>query len=294
MIVDNYKELVHSLKNNSCINTNCDRVGRVRQVLFNLNHPDQNFRIIHVVGTHGKQYLITALLPLMGQSKLKIACFHRDESLDPCRQIQINGQAINQADYVRNYWQIYCHLPLDMAESSLTLEEWTFLIAINYFATKNVDWLILSARMGGIGDISNAISIPDLVIVTSCCMDHWRKLGTTIRQIAWAKAGVVKRGTKAVIVGPEIKGEFHKNIANFVKKKGVKVIESSQFVTLTIQKEGQQPACLQVATPRQHFKLALADYPDEKQLRNIYLLLTVANWLKDNGLTVKTTSTVLV
>lgn len=286
--MDNYKELVYSLRNDSCINTNCDRVGRVRQVLFNLNHPDQNFRIIHVVGTHGKKYFINALLPLMGQSKLKIAYFCRGESMDPCRRIQINGQAINQDDYVRNYWQVYCHLPLDMAENSLTLEEWTFLIALNYFAKENVDWLILPADMGGIGDTSNAISVPELVIVTSCCMDHWRKLGTTTRQIARAKAGVVKNGTKAVIVGPEIKGEFHENIANFVRKKGAKIIESSQFVTLAIKKEGQQLAYLQVVTPRQHFKLALSGQPDEQQVRNIYLLLTVANWLKENGLKLKT------
>jgi dihydrofolate synthase/folylpolyglutamate synthase len=287
MPVETYSDLIHALKNNTCINTNCDRVGLVRQVLFNLNHPDQYFRIIHVVGTHGKHNFIKALRPLMTNSGLKIACLRLNDSDDPCERIRINGRAISRENFMHSYWQINCHLPLDMEENSLTLREWTFLIAMNYFVEQNVDWLILPAGIGGIGDTSNAIGAPDLVVVTSCCMDHWRKLGTTRRAIAQAKAGVVKTGTRAVIVGPEIDGEFHERIAAIINSKGVKVIESSQFVTLTQTKEGAQPAFLQVKTPLQHFDLRLAKKPDQKQLRNIYLILTTVNWLKNNGLTVQ-------
>lgn len=294
MIVDNYDELINVLRNDSCINTCCDRVGLVRQVLFNLSHPDQNFHIIHVVGTHGKRAFVNTLVPLMRQSGLKIACLCPSPKEDPCDQIKLNGQSISRADFVHSYLQIFCHLPLDMSENSLSLDEWIFLIAINYFAEQNVDWLVLPAVIGGIGDTSNAIGAPDLVVVTSCCMDHWKKLGSTAHQIAQAKAGVVKEGTHAVIVGPTIQGEFHEEIAAIVRSKGVRVIESNKFVTLSLNKEGAQPAFLQVRTPVQHFKLALSGQPNETKIRNLYLILTAVNWLKENGLTVKTSCKSLV
>lgn len=292
--MDNYKDLIESVKNNSCINTSCDRVGLVRQVLLNLNRPDQFYRIIHVVGTHGKRDFVKVLDRLMEQSGLKIACLIGGLSSDPRSQIKINGQSISEEDYIHNFLQIYCHLPLEMTENELTQAEWTFLIGLNYFAEKNVDWLILPAVMGGIGDTSNAIGAPDLVVVTSCCMDHWRKLGSTIHQVAQAKAGVVKPGTKAVIVGPGIQGEFHEEIAAIVRSKGVRVIESKQFVTLSLNKEGSLPAFLQVRTPQQHFNLTLPGKLSKRKLRNLYLILTTVNWLKENGLTVKTSCKALV
>lgn len=292
--MEEYADLVNSLEDNSCFNTACDRVGIVRQVLFNLNHPDQNYHIIHIVGTHGKRHFVNTLAPLMAESGLKIACLCPDKQADPCRQIQINGCPISQSDFVHSYWRIYCHLPLDLSEKSLTINEWIFLIAVNYFAEKGVDWLILPAGVGGIGDTSNAIGVPDLVVVTSCCMDHWRKLGSTVHQIAYAKAGVVKPGTKAVVVGPSIQGPFHEEISAIVRSKGVQVIESAQFVTVSLNKEGSQPAFLQVRTPMQHFNLMLTTQPQKWQLRNLYLILTTIDWLKKNGLKVKSSVSSLV
>src|SRR5690606_11828202 len=61
------------------------------------------------------------------------------------------------------------------------------------------DITIIEAGMGGRFDSTNVID-PEVSIIPSISMEHTNFLGDTIEEIAWHKAGVIKKW-KPVIVG---------------------------------------------------------------------------------------------
>ncbi len=60
------------------------------------------------------------------------------------------------------------------------------------------DYLLLETGMGGTYDASNVVKHPLGVVITPVDLDHQAFLGNTIAEIAVSKAGILKRGAKAV------------------------------------------------------------------------------------------------
>ena len=121
--------------------------------------------------------------------------------VDQREQIQVNGQMITRADYVAVYEKIKRQLPDDLSTADLTVFEWWTLIMLQYFADQKVDWAVIECGLGGQNDATNAIEAPELAIITHIALDHTRILGPAIKDIAQAKAGIIKPGSPVVSYG---------------------------------------------------------------------------------------------
>jgi dihydrofolate synthase/folylpolyglutamate synthase len=84
-----------------------------------------------------------------------------------------------------------------------TFFEVTTAVAFELFRRAGVDVAVLEVGLGGRLDATNVVAPPALVAtaITSIAFDHQAYLGTTLREIALEKAGIIKPGVP-VVVGP--------------------------------------------------------------------------------------------
>ncbi|OGI01314.1 MAG: hypothetical protein A2Y25_00960 [Candidatus Melainabacteria bacterium GWF2_37_15] len=94
--------------------------------------------------------------------------------------------------------------------------------AFVYFFEQNVDFAIMETGLGGRLDATNVIKKPEMSIITSIDIDHADRLGNSIEEIAFEKAGIIKENTPVIV-----------NKDN----KGINIIEKSGNVVLAEDKE---------------------------------------------------------
>ena len=87
-------------------------------------------------------------------------------------------------------------------KSPITIFEITTAAAFLYFSRTGSDYLLLETGLGGRLDATNIIDQPLITIITPISIDHQDFLGKSIKEIAFEKAGILKKGVPAII-GPQ-------------------------------------------------------------------------------------------
>ena len=80
----------------------------------------------------------------------------------------------------------------------LSFFEITVGMAFAYFAYQEVDYAVIEVGLGGRLDATNVIQ-PLLSVITNIGFDHTEFLGTSLAQIAYEKAGIIKTDIPVVI-----------------------------------------------------------------------------------------------
>lgn len=71
-------------------------------------------------------------------------------------------------------------------------------VAMQYFYERRCDIVVFEVGMGGALDSTNVIPAPEVAVITNIGLEHTEYLGSTITEIAAAKAGIIKPGCSAV------------------------------------------------------------------------------------------------
>jgi dihydrofolate synthase/folylpolyglutamate synthase len=82
--------------------------------------------------------------------------------------------------------------------------ELTVAMAFQYFAEEKIDVAVIETGLGGRLDSTNVIN-PELSIITNIGWDHMNILGNSLEEIAFEKAGIIKKNTP-VIIGETLPG----------------------------------------------------------------------------------------
>ena len=121
--------------------------------------------------------------------------------------------------------------------------ELTFVMALDYFAAKQVDMAIIETGLGGRLDSTNVIT-PLLSVITNVSYDHMDILGDSLEKIAFEKAGIIKENIPVVIgeTSPETKGVFEKkakeiNAPIFFAEEKYEVLSSVYHETTSLELE---------------------------------------------------------
>jgi dihydrofolate synthase / folylpolyglutamate synthase len=172
---------------------------RMRWLLKELGDPQQHFRGILVAGTKGKgstAAMIEAMLRAAGYR----TGFYSSPHLHSWRErIQVDRRLISQADVVRltgSLRDLIERMPASLGPP--TTFEIATTIGFQYFADVGIDLAVLEIGLGGRHDSVNVVE-PDLSVITPISFDHVAVLGPTLREIASAKAGIIKSGVPAII-----------------------------------------------------------------------------------------------
>ena len=178
-------------------------LDRVEELLKRLGNPERQLPpVVHVAGTNGKGSAIAfmrAALEAAGYGVHTYTSPHLVRFHERIRAAGTGGSApIDEADLVALLEE--CEEANDGAP--ITFFEITTAAAFLCFARRPADIVLLETGLGGRLDATNVLDRPALTVITPISLDHQQFLGGTIEEVAYEKAGILKRGVPC-IVGPQ-------------------------------------------------------------------------------------------
>jgi dihydrofolate synthase/folylpolyglutamate synthase len=164
------------------------------QLCAALDNPEKKFKSIHIAGTNGKGSVSHMLAAVFQKAGYKTGLYTSPHLVDFRERIKINGEMISEQHVVTFTERVR---PLiDAIEPSFF--EITVGMAYDYFAEQKVDIAIIETGLGGRLDSTNVIT-PELSIITNIGFDHMNLLGNSLEQIAYEKAGIIKKDVPVII-----------------------------------------------------------------------------------------------
>ena len=156
-------------------------------------NPQNRLRFIHVAGTNGKGSTCAMLESVYRAVGLRVGLFTSPHLVSFRERIQVNHQLIPEADIVRLVEELREFVQLE----SVTLFEFTTVMALKFFAEQQCDLVIWETGLGGRLDATNIV-MPLASVITNIAFDHQQWLGDTLEKIAAEKGGIIKPGIPVV------------------------------------------------------------------------------------------------
>lgn len=177
----------------------------IQRLLANLGNPHEQVPIIHVAGSNGKGSVCAYLSAVLTEAGYRVGRYTSPHLVDWNERICLNEQPISSPDLETVLRQVIAAIQPD--EPSPTQFEVITAAAWLYFAQQQVDIAVVEVGLGGRLDATNVCDRPLASVIVSLSREHWQRLGPTLADIAWEKAGILKSGCPAVIgqLPPEAK-----------------------------------------------------------------------------------------
>ena len=166
-------------------------------ITFIANHfgnPQNNFKSIHIAGTNGKGSSANMIASVLKESNYNVGLYTSPHLIDFRERIKINGKKISKFFVTKFVNENF----LFLKKNKFSFFEITFALAISFFSRKEVDYAVIETGLGGRLDATNIIK-PIVSLITNVGLDHQQFLGNSLEQIAYEKAGIIKKNTPIVI-----------------------------------------------------------------------------------------------
>jgi dihydrofolate synthase/folylpolyglutamate synthase len=172
-------------------------------LLQKMGNPERRLPpIIHVAGTNGKGSVIAFLQSILQASGYNVHVYTSPHLQVFNERIQLNGQMIDDQTLERAIDYI-----LDINQNApLTFFEFATALAFWVFSQHPADFVLLEVGMGGRLDCTNIIPDSLCSVITALSFDHTEYLGTTIEQIAFEKAGIMRPNHPCFTIHQPISG----------------------------------------------------------------------------------------
>lgn len=256
-----YQETVHWMfqqlpmyqnQGQSAYKANLDNTWKLADYL---QHPEHNFKTIHVAGTNGKGSSSHMLASILQESGYKVGLYTSPHLKDFRERIKINGKEIDQdvvVDFIATHKSFF-------ENHSLSFFEMTVGMAFDFFSKDKVDIAIVEVGLGGRLDSTNIIT-PEVSVITNIGLDHTQFLGTTLKAIAFEKGGIIKAGVPVVI--GETQEETAPVFLELAKARNSEIYFADQLTHPVVYK---------------------SDLKGDYQVKNMVTVVTTINVLREKG-----------
>ena len=172
---------------------------RMRELMNRLGNPQESLRFVHVAGTNGKGSTCALLASVLRQAGYRTGLYTSPHLTDFAERITVDGEPIPHGNFASLAERVLAEAEACRAAGfPLTEFELITAMAFLWFAKRGCGIVVLETGLGGRFDATNVIAAPDVTVITSLSLEHTAVLGDTIEQIAFAKAGILKRGSVCV------------------------------------------------------------------------------------------------
>ncbi len=170
-------------------------LGRIEHLLNLLGNPHHALRVIHIGGTNGKGTTAMMVARILETAGARVGLFTSPHLHSYTERYLINRVPISEARFAALMARLRPLLEqmVEEGREHPTEFEVCTALAFLYFAEEKVDFLVLEVGLGGAIDSTNVVPCPLVSVITNVAFDHMEYLGTTIREIAEVKAGIIKR-----------------------------------------------------------------------------------------------------
>lgn len=177
-------------------------IGNMLEFDSLLGTPHRKYPTVHIAGTNGKgsvSHMIAAGLSACGMKVGLYTSPHLKDFRERMRTVEKGTFRLIPEEAVFDFLTAHKE---DMVRLDLSYFEMTTGMALSWFASENVDIAVIETGLGGRLDSTNVIT-PVLSVITNIGLEHCSYLGSTLEQIAFEKAGIIKPGVP-VVVGEDL------------------------------------------------------------------------------------------
>ncbi len=172
-------------------------------------------KIVHIAGTNGKGSVTSYLNSILMEEGFSVGMFTSPHLVRMNERIKVNGTDISDDEFIGCFEDIMGLIKKEGQDKHPSFFEFLFLMAMDHFAKKKVDYILLETGLGGRLDATNCIRDKELCMITRIGFDHTEYLGDTIESIASEKAGIISRGTPTVFFDDGgVSGDIIRKVCN--------------------------------------------------------------------------------
>jgi len=177
-------------------------LDNISTLVARLGHPERAFRSVHIAGTNGKGSVTAMVDAALRAAGHRSARYTSPHLVALTERFTIDGRPVSEDTLVAVVADIRGVIEALLAEQVLsappTFFEVTTATAFELFRRAGVEIAVLEVGLGGRLDATNVVD-PGVTAITSIAFDHERHLGSTVAEIAFEKAGIIKPGVPVVI-----------------------------------------------------------------------------------------------
>jgi dihydrofolate synthase / folylpolyglutamate synthase len=252
-----------------------ERIGRLCELS---GHPERTFPSVLVGGSAGKGSTCAILTSILRAAGLRTGTAPKPHLITFRERVQVDGQLISEAEFAAAMAEV---MPLvERVEAEMgppTVFEAMTLLAFLHFARCRVDRAVVEVGLGGRFDATNVLT-PDLSIITMIGLDHTDRLGNTVEEIAFEKAGIIKPGTR-LVTGAQ--GAALEVIEAAAAERGCEVRRLGRDIELLNIRVSAERTAFDLRTPPGELRDLSLPLLGEHQARNAALAVAAAQWLCD-------------
>lgn len=259
-----------------------DSIGKLLELLGN---PQKGLNYIHIAGTNGKGSTASYISSCLIKAGYKVGLFTSPYLERFNERMQISGQDI--ADQALGRITALVKEAADkMVEEGWehpTTFEIVTAIAFYHFKEEKTDYVILEVGLGGRFDSTNIIDDEDSMIsvITTLDYDHTDVLGNTMGEIAYQKAGIIKKNG-LVVSYPQ--GEEALKVLRQISQEMNADFNLVELDNIIIQDESYLGSSFDFKYKDELLKDIKISMLGEYQIYNASMALTAILLLRDKGL----------
>lgn len=254
---------------------------RIQVLLSLLGHPENRLKFIHIAGTNGKGSTAAMLAAVLRQAGFRTGLFTSPYLQRFHERMQIDGIPISDEE-LGTVTEIAAPLAEGMTDPPTEFEMMTG-VALQWFANRRCDIVVLETGLGGRLDATNAIPAPEVCVLTAIGLDHTAILGDTLPLIAREKAGIIKPNTPVVLY--EAPSSVERVVAEVCEEQGCP-LTVARFSSLQVHRDDLQGQCFDYG-PWKDLHLSLLG---SHQRRNAAVVLETISQLRKKGWSIPETA----
>jgi dihydrofolate synthase/folylpolyglutamate synthase len=263
-------------------------LDNIRALLAELGSPERQFRSLHVAGTNGKGSVTAIAEQVLRGTGLRTGRYTSPHLLALAERFAIDGQPIAEVDLLETVDTVREAVSRLQARGTLevhpTFFEVTTAVAFELFRRHEVDIAVCEVGLGGRLDATNVLD-PMACAITSIAFDHEQYLGSTLREIASEKAGIIKPGVP-VVVGP-VGRDAHETIQEIADTRHAPIVWAADGTAIgdpyVLPTGGQR---FHLATPSRNYDTVQLALNGRHQIMNAVVAVRLLEQLETRGIAI--------
>ena len=237
-------------------------LDNTEELLGRLGNPQNGMRYIHVAGTDGKGSVCAMTESVLRASGMHVGAFTSPQIMRVNECIRMDGEEIPDRDLIQIIGVVRPHADAMAAEGrECSSFEVLTAMALLYFTTVSADIAIIEVGMGGRLDSTNVIT-PEITVINNIGLEHTAFLGSTIEEVAYEKAGIMKPGVVCITSN---RGPAYDVLSRHAEKVGCPLVSIADPEVVA-----SWPDCIDMIYRDELYTVSL---PGRHQARNAALVL---------------------
>ena len=172
----------------------------VTELMRELGDPQDGLKYVHIAGTNGKGSTASFIECVLREAGYRTGLYTSPYLMRFTERVRVAGQEIGKEDLARLTTKVKEAVSriTGKGHTAPTIFEMVTAVAFLYFREQACDIIVLEVGMGGRLDATNIIKEAELSVITAIDLDHMNFLGGTIGEIAYEKAGIIRKNGMVV------------------------------------------------------------------------------------------------